>query len=178
VLRHVCILGPACILTPMNFEYEITADDYAACRLLHYKLSLGRKLARRVTTWFLAGLFLIALAWTKKSAGSDPLLLTLIGAASIYCGLNNLFPQRYFRRAYRRSSLAGKKFKADVGEGGFEIKGDFCSWGVKWPGVLWKGEDKSGFMLATAGTIFMFGKKYLNTEQQEELRRLSGLKAV
>jgi hypothetical protein len=31
-------------------------------------------------------------------------------------------------------------------------------------------------MLYSGGSIFIFGKKYLNEEQQQELRKLAGLK--
>ena len=36
----------------MQFHYEITADDYVACQLLHWKLTLGRKRTERILTWF------------------------------------------------------------------------------------------------------------------------------
>jgi len=93
----------------------------------------------------------------------------------IYSAVASLFPARYFRRAYLESDLAGKSFNADVGEDGFEVTGDQCSWRVRWPGVRVKGENEQVFMLYSHGTMFIFGKKYLNSEQQEHLRRLSGL---
>ena len=66
-------------------------------------------------------------------------------------------------------------FKADVDENGFEVKGDLCEWRVKWLGVKLKGEDERVFIFTSGGTIFTFGKKYLNSEQQQELRKLSGI---
>jgi hypothetical protein len=95
---------------------------------------------------------------------------------SIYYGVGNFFPARHFRRAFHGAGLAGKKFKADVNEDGFEVTGDVCSWRIRWPGVQLKGEDERVIMLSSGGTIFMFGKKYLNNEQIQELRRLSGLR--
>lgn len=73
--------------------------------------------------------------------------------------------------------MAGKRFKADVNEDGFEVTGDLCSWHVRWLRVRPKGENERVFIftLYPEGTIFMFGKRYLNDEQQQELRRLSGL---
>lgn len=66
-------------------------------------------------------------------------------------------------------------FSADVNENGFEIKGEFCDWRVRWPGVILKGEDKQVFIFVSGGTIFIFGTKFLNGEQQKDLRKLSGL---
>jgi len=66
-------------------------------------------------------------------------------------------------------------FAADVDENGFEIKGEFCDWRVKWLGVTLRGEDRRVFIFVSGGTIFIFGKKFLSGEQQEDLRRLSGL---
>jgi hypothetical protein len=43
------------------------------------------------------------------------------------------------------------------------------------PSVRLKGGDKRGFMFSSEGTIFTFGKKYLNSQQHQELRRLSEL---
>jgi hypothetical protein len=73
------------------------------------------------------------------------------------------------------SELAGKTFRADLNEDGFDVAGDTCSWRVKWQGVRWNGENERVFMLYSQGTVFIFGKQYLTTEQQTELRSLSGL---
>ena len=74
--------------------------------------------------------------------------------------------------------MAGKRFRADVGEDGIEVADDVCSRKVRWPGVKLNGENEHIFVFYAPDTIFMFGKKYLNDEQQEELRKLSGLKCV
>ena len=85
------------------------------------------------------------------------------------------FSGEVFPRAYPKSDVVGKGFKAEVDEDGFEVTGDQCSWRVRWPGVRVKGENEQVFMLHSHGTLFIFGKKYLNTEQQEHLRGVSGL---
>jgi hypothetical protein len=158
----------------MHFEYEITADQFVASQLLYHKLSGGRKHGERVQ-WILAGIIFVAVAWSERSLNLTPILLALIGTWCIFSAVASLFPARYFRRAYHKSDMDGKRFNADVGEDGFEITGDQCSWRVRWPGVRVKGENEQVFLLYSHGTMFIFGKKYLNGEQQEHLRRLSGL---
>ena len=61
---------------------------------------------------------------------------------------------------------------------GFELAEEFCNWRVQWSAVHLKGENERAFILCSYGTIFMFGKKYLTADQQEELRKLSGLVAA
>ena len=158
----------------MHFEYEIPADEFVASQLLYHKLS-GVKRFQRAAAWILSGLFLIVVACNQKLSDGSPLLLALIGGWWTYAGVQGLFPSRYFRRAYRAFEFAGSMFKADVDENGFEVKGDLCEWRVKWPGVKLKGEDERVFIFTSGGTIFTFGKKYLNSEQQQELRKLSGM---
>jgi hypothetical protein len=160
--------------TSMQFEYEIAADEFVACQLIHYKLSRG---SRRFINLFsiLGGLCLFFIAWVERSSETGPLLYAVIGVWWIYSGVAYFHPAWHFLRTYRKSGLAGKKFKADVNQEGFEVTSEFYSWRVRWPGVRLKGEDEQAFMFCSLGTIFMFGKKYLNDEQQRELRRLSGL---
>ena len=119
----------------MHFEYEITADQFVASQLLYHKLSGSRKHGERAVQWILAGIIFVAIAWSERSLNWTPILLELIGTLWIYSAVASLFPARYFRRAYPKSDLAGKSFKADVGEDGFEVRGDQCSWRVRWPGV-------------------------------------------
>jgi len=159
----------------MQFEYEISRDQFVSSQLLYHKLGGGRKLVERRVYWILAGFVLIAVAWSDRSLNWSPLLLALIGIWWTYSVVASLFPVRPFRKAYLKSDLAGKKFKADVGEDGFEVTGDECSWRVRWSGVREKGENDQLFMLHSHGTLFIFGKEYLNTEQQAQFRRLSGL---
>jgi hypothetical protein len=159
----------------MHFEYEITADEYAASQILLSQLGGARTRIRSAVIWILAGVFLILVAWNERVVNWASVLLAAIGAWWIYAAVASLFLARYFRRAYRGAEVAGKRFIADVNEDGFEVKGESCTWRVQWAGVRRKGEDSQVFMLYSQGTVFMFGKKYLSTEQQEELRRLSGL---
>jgi len=159
----------------MHFEYEITADEFVASQLLYHKLSGGRKRVERAVSSFLAGLIFMATAWTERSRDLSPFLLAIVGAWCIYYGAVSLFPARYFRNAYRKSEVVGKRFSADVTEEGFEVTGDLRSWRVQWPGVRLKGENERVFVFCSYGTIFMFGKKYLSNDQQQQLRKLSGL---
>lgn len=159
----------------MHFEYEITADDYAAAQILLNQLGGSRTRIRSAVIWILAGVFLVLVAWNEGVVNWASVLLGGIGAWWIYAAVASLFLARYFRRAYRGAEVAGKRFIADVNEDGFEVKGESCAWRVQWAGVLQKGENRQVFMLYSQGTVFMFGKKYLSIEQQQELRRLSGL---
>ena len=169
-------LGAACILAAMHFEYEITAEDYVACQSLHNKLNLGRKRTQLIATCVFMGFFFLAIAWTERSLNLGPFLLASMGAWCIIVGVRSIFPASYLRRGYRKTNLSGKKFKAEIYDWGFEVTGDVCGWRVRWPGVLVKGEDDRAFVLySEGGTLFMFAKKYLNQEQLDELRKLSGL---
>ncbi|HWX39092.1 MAG TPA: YcxB family protein [Candidatus Sulfotelmatobacter sp.] len=160
----------------MHFEYEITAEDYVACQFLYNKLRLGRKRAENIATWIFVGFLFIAVAWTERSFTWGPFLLAGTGAWCVSCGFRGIFPASYLRRAYRKTNLKGKKFRAEINERGFEITGNVCNWRVSWPGVLVKGEDDRAFVLySEGGTLFMFSKKYLNQEQLHEIRKLSGL---
>ena len=154
----------------MRFEYEISADEYAECQGAYYRLTTGRKRVEHAVFWIVGGLFFISIAWNERVLNWAPILLAATGLWWTYCGILGFFPERHFRRFYRKSEVAGKKFRADVNDQGFEITGDFCSWRVQWPGVSVKAESGRAFMLCSQGTIFMFGKKYLTDEQQRDLR--------
>lgn len=158
-----------------RFEYEITADEFVASQILYHKLSGGRKRIERVVYSFLAGLIFLGAAWTERSKDLSPFLLAFVGGWLIYYGAVTLSPARFFRIAYRKSEVVGKRFNAEITEGGFEVTGDLYSWRVRWRGVRVKGENELVFMLCSNQTIFMFGKKYLSSDQQEQLRKLSGL---
>jgi hypothetical protein len=159
----------------MTFEYVIGADEFVASQLLYHKLSGGRKRVERAVSWIFVGFIFVVIAWIEWSNNWTPILLALVGAWWIYSGVANLFPAWYFRRAYPRSEVAGKRFTADVSEHGFEVTGDSCSWRTTWADVQFKGENEQVFMLYSHGTIFMFGKKYLSSEQLQDLRKFSGL---
>ena len=162
----------------MQFHYEITADDYVACQLLHWKLTLGRKRRERILTWFLFSFSLLGVGWIERALSWAPVLVSIVGAFCIVSGFAALFPGRYLRRAYSHAHLDGKRFVADVNGDGFELAEEFCNWRVQWSAVHLKGENERAFILCSYGTIFMFGKKYLTADQQEELRKLSGLVAA
>ena len=159
----------------MHFEYEITVDEFVASQLLCHKLNGGRKRVERVIYSFLAGLLFLATAWTERSRDLSPFLLAITGAWLIYYGAVSLFPAKYFRSAYRKSEVVGKRFNAEITEGGFEVTGDLRSWRVRWPGVRLKGENERVFVFCSYGTVFMFGKKFLSSDEQQQLRKLSGL---
>lgn len=160
----------------MHFEYEIRPDDFVASQLLCYKLRRGRKRVRDAVTWMVLGALLIFVALTEpRNDLAVPILPGILGVCFVYIGVVSLSPRGRIRRGYQRSELAGKRFKADMNVDGFEVTGEMNSWRVRWEGVRLKGEDERVFILSSAGTLFMFGKEYLNNEQQNELRRLSGL---
>ena len=60
-------VGEAYDARAMHFEYEITADQFVASQLLYYKLSGGRKHRERAVQWILAGIILVAIAWSEWS---------------------------------------------------------------------------------------------------------------
>lgn len=171
-------------MSTLHFEYEIPPDEYVAAQLLYYKL-LGRERRRASAAfWILLGATFVVMAFNSRppawarfdaSATLPLVLLAAVGIWWMYAGVRILFPARYFRRAYRSFEFAGKSFSANVDEGGFQIAGEFFEWRVKWPGVRLKAEDRRVFMFLAGGTIYIFGKKFLSGEQQEQLRKLSGL---
>ncbi len=160
----------------MHFEYEIAADDYVAGQLLYHKHTPSRKHTEGVVAQGLAGLFFLVVAWNERRISWSVVLISAFGVWWIYGALASLFVARHFRRAYKKSELAGRKFQADVDADAIEVRDDLFSWRVRWPGVRLKAENDQMFMLYAAGTIFMFGKKYLTEAQQLELRRLCGFK--
>jgi hypothetical protein len=86
-----------------------------------------------------------------------------------------VFPTRHFRKYYLESGLAGKNYHAELDENGFSVNGDGCRWQAPWTESRFRGEDKRVFMFSGKGTIFIFGKKYLTYEQQNEIRQLAAL---
>ena len=159
----------------MHFEYEIGQEEYVASSLLYLKLTRSRSYLQWALFSIFGGLLFVMVAWSKAPFGWVELLLMLVGLWWLYAGFLNLFPARHYRQAYRKADLAGKKFTADVNAQGFEVIGELCSWKVQWPGVRFKGENDKVIILCSAGTVFMFGKKYLSGPQQQELRNLAGL---
>ena len=158
------------ILSYMQFNYEIPADEFVAAQIALHTAKNKRRLIKRALGYMLLGMVfgLIALF---RYPDLGPLLLLLVAAHFIFVGITNLFPQRYFRKAYPQSELAGKSYQADLDDKGFMVSGDSCSWRVAWSEVHLKGENKRVFMFYAKGTIFIFGKKYLTDEQQRDIRR-------
>jgi hypothetical protein len=160
----------------VHFEYEITADEFASAQILYHDASSGRR--KRVRTgiaWIFIGALFIVLAFREPVFNWTPVIISLVGVWWIYAGVRHFFPARYFRRAYHGTGLAGKRYKAEANQEGFCIAADSCSWSVRWPGVGLRGEDTLVFMLYSEGTVFIFGKRYLSGDQQEQFRRLSGI---
>jgi hypothetical protein len=160
----------------MEFEYEITADDYAAASILHYKLT--RK-ARVAAGWILAGASLLVIGLIERERGLSPILLAAIGVWFLWIGVARTFPGQYFRRFYRKhyrqQSLDGKKYRAMLNVGGFQVSGDNTTWTHRWSDVSAKGEDNQVFLFYSQGILFIFAKRYLGDEEQRTLRSFAGL---
>jgi len=160
----------------MYFEYEITEDEYVAAQRLFNQAKVGRGLQVNALIWIFTGLFFVLVAWSERRFGWSVVLLIAAGTLQVLVGFQGFFPARKFRRSYRSSNMAGKKFKAEVNEAGFEVNADLSGYSVKWAGVKFRGEDDRVFMFYSAPVVFIFGKKYLSSDQQTELRRLAGTK--
>lgn len=162
----------------MHFEYEIGPEEYVSSQLLYVKLSRDRKRLQWGAICIFGGLgFVLAalIVGSREDFRWLELLLILVGSWWLYAAFLNFFPARQIRKIYRSTDLSGRKFKADVSQDRFEVVGENCTWQVQWSGVRLKGENEKVFVFcSTGGTIFMFGKKYLTDEQQQELRRLAG----
>jgi len=159
----------------MEFEYEITADDYAAANVLYHRLISARQ---RGSEWFLAGAILLIIALVERERGLSPVLLGAIGIWWMGAGLGRVFPRLlrgYYRRYYRRLGLAGQKYNAKLNEDGFQVAGNYCTWHNRWANASPKGEDDRVFMFFCHGTLFIFAKRHLADEDQQNLRTLSGL---
>jgi len=172
-------------MSSLHFQYEIPPDEFVSAQLLYHKLRGAKPAYRRAALWILLGAAFIVVdfnvspsALPTKDISAVPLLIVMaFGISWIYGGIRILFPGRYYRRAYQSSELAGKSYSAEIDGNGLRVAGELCEWSVKWPGVQLKGEDERVFIFYAANTIFIFGKKFLNGEQQQELRRLGGLKS-
>ena len=158
----------------MRFEYEITDDENIEAQLLLRKKILGPKLERKAMAYILAGLFFTVVPWSEQILSWSAAISIAIGTSWIYGGMRMLFPERLLRKSYQKQGIRGERYLAEVHEAGFEVTGDLCGWRVRWPGVKRKAEGKNVFTLYGANTVFIFGKQYMNSEQQEELRQLAG----
>ena len=159
----------------MEFDYEISADDYAAASILHYKLSRQRRVSGG---WLFAGTILVFIALLERDRGVSPILLGAIGVWWMWYGFGSIFPsifRKYYRNYYRRLRLESEQYHARLSSDGFQVVGRTCTWENKWTDVSPKGEDDRVFMLFSRGTLFIFAKRYLPDEQQRELRALAVL---
>lgn len=165
----------------MQFEYEVSADDYADALILYYRLSRTRPGAS-TGTYFLFGGFLLAVGLVERERGLSPLLLVALGALIVWFGVVSFFPRlssrRNYRKHYRELGIEGKKYDANVDEEGLNIAGDDTTWSREWPDISSKGEDKQLFMFYSRGTLFIFAKLYLTDEQQRALRSLTSISAL
>jgi len=162
----------------MEFEYEISAEDYADALILYYRLN-RRRLSTSTGSLFIFGGFLLTVGLIEREKGLSPLLLVALGAFTIWLGIVSAFPRlssrKKFRRHFRELGIEGKKSHANVNEEGLNITGDDETWSRPWADISSRGEDKQLFMFYSRGTLFIFAKRYLTSEQQQELRSLTGL---
>jgi hypothetical protein len=159
-------------LPGFEFDYEITARDYVAGQVLLHKAS-GRM--RYAPLWLLFGVASLAIACNEQRVNWPSVLLAGLGVWWIYCGAINAFPQWFLRRSYRKTQLAGVKYKAVISDEGFAVTEPLRSWQSRWQGVSVKAEDNYVFAFFSGSTLFIFGKSYLGDSQQDELRVLAGL---
>ena len=160
----------------MEFEYEISADDYAAAAILYHNLS-GKR--RSASEWIFSGACLLIICLLERDRGLSPIVLGAIGVWWMWAGITRVFPGSYFRRPYlkhyQKLGLKGKKYRANVSQDGFKVVGENSSWNYRWANVLVKCEDKRVFVLFAGATLFIFAKRYLVDQQQQELRNLANL---
>ena len=161
--------------TRMQFQYEISAEEYVAGQTLYCKLMHGSNGFLKPVAWGLGGLCFLATAWSERDIDWPAILLSLTAAWFIYCAIVQTLPAFYFRSRYPKSEFSDHPFQADVTQEGFHVSDDLRAWHIKWPGVQAKGENRDVFVFYSANTVFIFGKKYLSDQQQSELRQLAGL---
>jgi hypothetical protein len=165
----------------MQFEYEVSADNYADALILYYRLNRTRPGGASIRTYFLFGGFLLAVGLVERERGLSPLLLIALGALIVWFGVASFFPRlssrRNYRKHYRELGIEGKKYQANISEEGLNLTGDDTTWSRQWSDISSKGEDKQLFMLYSRGTLFIFAKRYLSDDQQRELRTLASLPA-
>lgn len=159
----------------MQFDYEITADEFAAAQVLHHTVYDKSRLVKHSLFWLFLGLFFEFIAVARWTLDWAPILVVLTGAWFIGTGVSRLFPMRYFRRMYPESSFSNNVYHAELNEDGFSVSGDGCTWRVLWTEVSLKGENKRVFIFYAKGILFIFGKKYVADEQQKEMRRFAAM---
>ena len=155
----------------MQFDYEVPIEEYAAGQVLYYKARSKGGFVQQALLWTSLGIFFVLLVGFRFGANWLRILFLVIAACFLFTGIRYLFPIHYFRRHYPTSGLAGKRYQADLDEGGFSVTGDACNWRIPWSEARIKGEDNLVFMFTGKGTVFIFGKKYLTEEQQKAIRK-------
>jgi hypothetical protein len=154
----------------MEFEYEISADDYASASILYYKLTRKTRVA---AGWIFAGASLVAIGLMERDRGLSPILLAAIGVWWTCAGITRVIPgdsfRRHYRKHYQQLDLKGNKYRAAVNEEGFQVTTEKRNWTCRWPDVSVKGEDNQVFFLFSQATLFIFAKRYLADEQQRTL---------
>ena len=159
----------------MEFEYEISADDFAGAAILYHNLS-GKR--RSASGWIFSGACLLIICLLERDRGLSPILLGAIGVWWMWAGITRVFPGSYlgrpYRKHYQKLGLEGKKYHASVNQEGFQVVGENSSWNYRWANVSVKGEDDRVFVLFAGATLFIFAKRYLVDQQQHELRSLAG----
>jgi hypothetical protein len=158
----------------MHFEYQVSIDEYASASLLYWELTSGRSRIERALFWIAAGAALVVIAWTESPLLRS-IVMTAVGALWIYeGGLRNLVPESYLYRNYSGERLHGRTFRAEINEEAFEVTTGSWNWRVPREGIRLRAEDERVFLAYSFGTMFIFGKKYLTPEQQQDIRRLLG----
>jgi hypothetical protein len=162
----------------MDFEYEVSADDYVDALILYYRVN-RRRLGADTGMYFIIAGLLLSVGLAERERGMSPLLVVAFAALMLWIGIVHVFPRLSSRRSYRRNfrelGIEGKKYEANVSEKGLNIAGDDTTWRRQWSDISSKGEDRQLFMLYSRGTLFIFAKQYLTDDQQRELRTLASL---
>lgn len=161
----------------MEFDYEISADDYAAAQILSLRLNHNYYSG---AWWFFGGLFLILLCLIERDRGWSPVLLGALGVWCVWVSISRTFPGKFsatrFHKRYRQLGLEARKYHARVDASGFEVIGEQSTWRMRWADITLKGEDNRVFIFYyPGGVIFIFGKRYMDEKQQQSLRSFGGL---
>jgi len=159
----------------MQFDYEIGLDEHSAAQMLYHKACTKRQPFTEGLAWAFVGIICLSIAVFNWVADWVHLLILLTGVWFTYGAIAGLLVKRHYRKFYRASGLAGKRYQAELDGNGFSVRGDGCLWRVQWPDILFKGEDKRVFMFSAKGTLFIFGKKYVPVEQQQVIRQYAAL---
>src|SRR5258708_14730633 len=105
----------------MEFDYEVSAEDYANALILYYRLS-RRRLGTSTGGLFIFGGFLLTVGLIEREKGLSPLLLVVLGAFTIWLRLLGALPPSFspqkFPQKFRGLGTQGKKSPAELSEKG------------------------------------------------------------